>query len=210
MNFSVESHESEPALLQVVAPNEAIVVIATEVQLGETSGMMNIGIPASVVKLLRQKFDQQWTARKSAMTDESERILSLVHPSQLAMEARVEGSTVYFDDLLALQEGDVLQFDATLEQPVFCESMVSQNTPGMSWSPTDDARFAVPARTEMASAKAVILIIRSRPQIACAIAAKRQNLLHGARPDRLFGHSIHDTRILVLADRSRPCFFHSQ
>ena len=30
----------------------------------------------------------------------------------------MEGSTVYFDDLLALKEGDVLQFDATLEQPV--------------------------------------------------------------------------------------------
>ena len=91
VNFSVESHESEPALLQVVAPNEAIVVIATEVQLGDTSGMMNIGIPSGVVKLLRQKFDQQWTARKSAITDESERILSLVYSSRLAMEARVEG-----------------------------------------------------------------------------------------------------------------------
>lgn len=118
VNFSVESHESEPALIQVMAPSEAIIVIATEVQLGETSGMMNIGIPSSVVKLLRQKFDLQWTARKTAMSDESDRILSLVHHSQLELEATVDGSTVYFDDLLALSEGDVLAFDATLDQPV--------------------------------------------------------------------------------------------
>ena len=38
VNFSVETHESEPALIQVMAPNEAIVVIATEVQIGENFG----------------------------------------------------------------------------------------------------------------------------------------------------------------------------
>jgi flagellar motor switch protein FliM len=118
VNFSVESHESEPALLQVMAPNEAIVVIATEVQLGETSGMMNIGIPSSVVKLLRQKFDLQWSARKAAMSDESARILSLVHHSRLGLEACVDGATVYFEDLLALKEGDVLGFDLPVDQPV--------------------------------------------------------------------------------------------
>lgn len=118
VDFSVESHESEPALLQVMAPNEAIVVIATEVQLGETSGMMNIGIPSSVVKLLRQKFDLQWSARKATMSDESARILSLVHNSRLELDARVDGSTVYFEDLLALKEGDVLEFDLMVDQPI--------------------------------------------------------------------------------------------
>jgi len=118
VNFSVESHESEPALIQVMAPNEAIVVIATEVQLGETSGMMNIGIPSSVVKLLRQKFDIQWSARKTSMSDESARILSLVHHSQLELEATLHGATVYFDDLLALKAGDVLAFDLPVDEPV--------------------------------------------------------------------------------------------
>lgn len=118
VNFSVESHESEPALLQVMDPNEAIIVIATEVQLSETSSMMNIGIPSSVVKLLRQKFDQQWTARKSSFTDESSRILTLVHGSKLSLEARVDGSNVYFHDLLELKEGDILQFDIAVDKPV--------------------------------------------------------------------------------------------
>ena len=35
-------------------------------------------------------------------------------------------------------------------------------------------------------------------------------MLYGARPERLLGHSVNDTRILILTDRSRPCFFHSQ
>ena len=118
VNFSVESYESVPALLQVMGPNEAIIVIATELQLGETSGMMNIGIPASVVKLLRQKFDQQWGARKANHADESSRIMSLIYGAQLQLEARVDGATVAFEDLIELQENDILQFDIPVEQPV--------------------------------------------------------------------------------------------
>ena len=118
VNFPVESHESEPALLQVMGPAEAIVVIATEVQIGETSGMMNIGIPSSVVKLLRQKFDQQWSARKANTTDESDRILALITGSELELDARLEGSSVLFDDLVALKQGDILQFDIPVQNPI--------------------------------------------------------------------------------------------
>jgi flagellar motor switch protein FliM len=118
VNFTVDSHESEPALLQVMGPNEVIVVIATEVQIGETSGMMNIGIPSSVVKLLRQKFDQQWSARKSNVPDESARILGLINGSELALDAQLEGASVIFDDLVALKAGDILQFDIPVDHPV--------------------------------------------------------------------------------------------
>jgi flagellar motor switch protein FliM len=44
--------------------------------------------------------------------------LSLVHSSHLELEARVDGATVYFEDLLALQQGDILQFDVSVDQPV--------------------------------------------------------------------------------------------
>jgi flagellar motor switch protein FliM len=119
VNFTVASHESEPALLQVMGPSEVIVVIATEVQIGETAGMMNIGIPSSVVKLLRQKFDQQWSARKSNSADESGRILGLINGSELALDVRLEGSSVLFDDLVELKAGDILQFDIPVDNPIF-------------------------------------------------------------------------------------------
>src|SRR5437879_653481 len=70
MAFSVESHETEPQLLQILAPNEAVVAISIEVRIGETAGMMNIGIPSIIVKMLRQKFDQQWSVRKTEATEE--------------------------------------------------------------------------------------------------------------------------------------------
>jgi flagellar motor switch protein FliM len=118
VDFSIESHESEPALLRMLGPNEAIVVIATEIQIGETSGMMNIGIPSNIVKVLRQKFEQQWSTRKNyASEDEAARLLAAVKPAAISLEAMIQGSTVSMRDLLQLQIGDVLAFDASIEKP---------------------------------------------------------------------------------------------
>jgi len=117
VEFTIENHETEPGLLHVLPPNEAIVTIATEIQLSETSGMMNIGIPASVVKLLRQKFDQQWTARRATSNDdEGDRMMARIADASVRVEALLEGSTVSLDDLLRLAEGDVLMLDRGVDR----------------------------------------------------------------------------------------------
>lgn len=118
IDFAVESHETEPGLLHILPPNEAIVSIATEVQIGENASMMNIGIPSSVVRLLRQKSDQQWSARKVISEEETERTLAAVGNAKINVDARIEGSMVRFDDLLQLAEGDILQFEQKATDPV--------------------------------------------------------------------------------------------
>jgi flagellar motor switch protein FliM len=119
IHFSVESHETEPALLQILAPNEAIVAIGIEIRLGDVSGMMNLGIPSIIIKMLRQKFDQQWSMRRGESTeDEQNRILKLIQGSVLKMDARLQGPTLTVQDLLALSDDDVLAFDYPVDRPV--------------------------------------------------------------------------------------------
>src|SRR2546421_9706892 len=65
VEFSIESHETDPQLMQILAPNEAVVAVSMEARIGENAGMMNIGIPSIIVKMLRHKFDQQWSLRKT-------------------------------------------------------------------------------------------------------------------------------------------------
>jgi flagellar motor switch protein FliM len=69
VSFSIESHETEPSLLQFMAPNEAVVAISLEIRIGETTGMMNIGIPSIIIKMLRQKFDQGWSNRRTEASE---------------------------------------------------------------------------------------------------------------------------------------------
>jgi len=117
MEFVIEGHETEPQLLQILAPNEAVVAISIEVRIGEMSGMMNIGIPSIVVKMLRQKFDQHRMVRKAQSTDdEHARVLRLIRPATIHLDARLQGPTLGLKALLDLQAGDVLAFDYPLDR----------------------------------------------------------------------------------------------
>lgn len=119
--FGIESHETEPSLLQFMAPNEAVVAISMEVRIGDNTGMMNIGIPSIVIKMLRQKFDLGWTSRRSEVTEEDQaRVLRLIKPGLVDVDTRLQGPTVRLEDLLRLSEGDVLSFDYPLEKPLHC------------------------------------------------------------------------------------------
>ncbi len=119
MEFAIESHETEPQLLQILAPNEAVVAISMEIRIGEMSGIMNLGIPSITVKMLRQKFDQQWSVRKTrASEDEHLRTLRILQPALVRAESSLQGPTLSVASLLALKEGDVLAFDYPLEQPL--------------------------------------------------------------------------------------------
>jgi flagellar motor switch protein FliM len=119
LDFSIESHETEPQLLQILAPNEAVVAISLEVRIGETAGMMNLGIPSIMIKMLRQKFDQQWSIRKTQATpDEHARVLRLIRPATVHLDARLRGPTVSASMLLDLAAGDVLAFDYPVGKPL--------------------------------------------------------------------------------------------
>jgi flagellar motor switch protein FliM len=119
IDFAIESFETEPQLLQILAPNEAVVAISMEVRIGDTAGMMNIGIPSIIVKMLRQKFDQQWSVRKTRATEEERaRVLRLIRPAIINLDARLQGPKLGVEEVLDLKEGDVLAFDYPMDRPV--------------------------------------------------------------------------------------------
>jgi flagellar motor switch protein FliM len=83
-----------------------------EVHIGDNAGMMNIGIPSIVIKMLRHKFDQQWSVRKSQSTEQEQaRVLRLIRPAHMHLDGRLEGPTMSVQDLMDLQVDDVLTFD---------------------------------------------------------------------------------------------------
>jgi len=119
LEFAIESYETEPGLLRLLAPNEAVVAVSMEVRIGDNSGMMNIGIPSIVVKMLRHKFDQQWSVRKSQSTEKDQsRILRLARSAHMRLDGRLTGPTMTVADLMDLAEDDVLTFDYPVGRPV--------------------------------------------------------------------------------------------
>lgn len=118
-DFSIEGTETEPQLLQLLAPNEAVVAVSLEVRLSDSIGMMNIGIPSIIIKMLRQKFDSQWLMRKTESSEEEQaRIFRLLQPANLKLEAKLQGPTIRTEDLLNLTPGDILILDYAVDKPL--------------------------------------------------------------------------------------------
>ena len=113
--FTVQSLASEPQLLHVLAPAEAVVVIAVEMRVGSTSGLMNLAIPSLFIKRLRNKFDQLRQVRRVESTEEDQqRLASLIQDATLTFEARLNAGTISTRTLLDLEIDDTL----VLEQPI--------------------------------------------------------------------------------------------
>jgi flagellar motor switch protein FliM len=121
VDFTVAAMETEPQLLHILAPNEAVVAIAVEVRIGETVGMMNIAMPSIVIKMMRQKFDQQWSLRKThaSWRNRRESCASCATPRCRWRHACRAHISVH--DLLDLEEGQLLTFDYPAGRPVDLE-----------------------------------------------------------------------------------------
>ena len=117
--FSVQSLASEPQVMHVLAPSEAVIVIAVEMRVGTTAGLMNFAIPSIFVKRLRQKLDQlQKIRRVVASTQDQQHIAYLIQNVQLEFEAQIKGGTIQAQTLVNLKEDDVLILDQRLDREV--------------------------------------------------------------------------------------------
>jgi flagellar motor switch protein FliM len=121
INFKIEAIATEPQMVQILSPMEAVVAIAIEIRVGESSGTLNVAIPAINIKMIGQKFEQQWMLRKTDPTQaEQTRMLTLLHNSMVRMDARLEGPRLKVRDLLDLELGDCLKFDYLIEKDLQC------------------------------------------------------------------------------------------
>lgn len=119
IDFMIDTVETEPQFLQILAPTEAVVAVAIEIRIGDSIGMMNIAMPSIIIKMMRQKFDQQWSLRKSAPTVEEERrMLNLVRASSVKSDVVLNGPKLLLRDLMNLHEGDVLSFEYPVTRPL--------------------------------------------------------------------------------------------
>jgi flagellar motor switch protein FliM len=93
--------------------------VAIEIRIGDSIGMMNIAMPSIIIKMMRQKFDQQWSLRKSASTDEEQsRMLDLIRTSALHSEVVLTGPHLLLKDLMNLEQGDIVSFEYPTNRPL--------------------------------------------------------------------------------------------
>jgi len=114
VKFELQEVESNPHLVQIVAPNEVVVVIGFEIKMGARVGTMSLCIPFNVIEPVMSKLATQgWVAyrRKTSAEDRSTDVAAALKKAEMELQAYLAETTITVGDLLALAPGDILQTD---------------------------------------------------------------------------------------------------
>jgi flagellar motor switch protein FliM len=110
---------NKPQMFQIVSAGETVVAVSLEVKVGETAGLMNICIPSRMLKVIRNRFDQQWmTRRHKAAGTEADRILNQLRNADLTVSGEMRDNQLTVDDLLKVSSGDVIQLNKSIGDPL--------------------------------------------------------------------------------------------
>lgn len=114
VEFKIVQNESNPQLIQIVAPNEVVVVIGFEVKMGDKSGSMSLCFPFNVIEPIMSRLtSQDWFSYKKKVDKDAYRRSLEENLEQAKLNCRIYlGQTrIKVSDLLNLEVGDMLKLN---------------------------------------------------------------------------------------------------
>jgi flagellar motor switch protein FliM len=111
VTFKVDDFESNPQLVQIVPPNETVVVVGFELKMGNRAGTMSLCIPYNVIEpIMGVLAAQNWFSyqRKGGQEDHLRKLTRSVSNAPVEMRAFLAQTTIKLSDLMSLQVGDVI------------------------------------------------------------------------------------------------------
>lgn len=121
LEFAISATESNPQLVQIVPPNEVVVVIGLEMKLANRAGTMNLCIPYNVIEpVMADLSTQNWFA----VGADDNSVTSVENMERSMSRASVEVSGVLAEtsmsmlDLANLVPGDLILTEKRSDEPV--------------------------------------------------------------------------------------------
>lgn len=117
LTFKIVEVESNPHLVQIVAPNEVVIVLGFEIKMSGRAGTMSLCMPYNVIEPVMDKLlSQGWVAyqRRHQADDRSEDIAQSLCATEVNVVGYLAETSMTVGDLLNLQVGDILQTDKSV------------------------------------------------------------------------------------------------
>jgi flagellar motor switch protein FliM len=116
----IESKESSPNVVQIVAQNEIVVMVVMEIIIGHSSGMMNICYPVIALepilpKLASRDLMLNETSSKKSRNQELQVLLGGAHVN---LEVNLGYAQLSLQELLEVEEGDILRLNLPADDVV--------------------------------------------------------------------------------------------
>ncbi|GEN55787.1 flagellar motor switch protein FliM [Halolactibacillus alkaliphilus] len=122
----LEEFEVNPQFLQLVSPNETVIVVSLNTTIGETSGMINICIPhvvlEPIIPRLSVHYWMQNEAQKERKPGEYEKLTKNISSTELELSVVLGETRITVENLLELSKGDVLKLNQSIEEPLIMKS----------------------------------------------------------------------------------------
>lgn len=118
LNIEVERVESNPQLVQIVPPNEVVILVSFELTMGKTRGMINLCIPFNTVERIGNKLSSNsWTGYASSRSSAHSQVQIAANLEYAVGEVIVTlaHSKIKTTDLFNLQVGDVISTEKDIQ-----------------------------------------------------------------------------------------------
>jgi len=123
--LSVETQESDPLLVQIVAGSEMTILAGYEVHIGEAVGTMNMCIPLLVLNPVFDQITQQTLfirrLNPAVAAQTRAQITRIVRKALAPVDSILGRARMNLDDVMRLRVGDVVQLDSRVEEPIDVE-----------------------------------------------------------------------------------------
>lgn len=117
----VEQIESNPQFVQIVGPNEMVVLITFEVRIGQAEGMMNMCIPYIMIEPIVSKLSAQYwfsSVRKESNAENFEALKGKLNKVKVPFVVNVGSADITLKDLINLKAGDVMPLKSDIKNPM--------------------------------------------------------------------------------------------
>ncbi|PAV30097.1 flagellar motor switch protein FliM [Virgibacillus profundi] len=117
----LEDFEVNPQFLQLVSPNETVVVVSLNTAIGETSGMINICIPHIVLEPIISKLSVHYwmqTATKNRDINAYEKISKSIQHAEIEAKTILGEASINIQEFLNLDKNDVITLNQPIDHPL--------------------------------------------------------------------------------------------
>jgi flagellar motor switch protein FliM len=117
----LEDMEINPQFLQLVSPNETVVVVSLNTAIGEVSGMINICIPHIVLEPIISRLSVQYwmqNTTKKRDPEAADKLAKNLEKVQMDAKAILGETTMSIQQFLDLNNNDVIALNQTIDEPL--------------------------------------------------------------------------------------------
>lgn len=114
LELRVAQIESNPQLVQIVPPNEVVVLVSFEITMAERRGILNLCVPFNTIESQANKLtSDSWLAYKRKSQDSTQKLKVETGLSRATVELVVRMATTNLTtaDVMSLEKGDVIMTD---------------------------------------------------------------------------------------------------